>query len=268
MSRGVIYVVWGDALNVPNAGLHSTEIFRSVKSVKTFGYPACLVTAKDTEIDAQTLDMFDKVIRVNFPTELQHMARKTLAYDYTPFDETLYLDTDTEVFESLDFGFEMAERHGLALCFAPPFRLQGNKKEVHRDLICYNAGVLFFNKNYAVQKLIREWQRLCVEYMQTNDQACLCSAIDLQHFNPFVLPHTWNFRGHFGRSIWIHGKIHIWHSRRPAPINIGDWNELANKYNELAYVTGKGDGRLEIIWKRPDVENINYGKYEFPVETV
>jgi hypothetical protein len=43
------------------------------------------------------------------------------------------------------------------------------------------------------------------------------------------------------------------------PINIGEWNEIANRYNELARIVNK-KGCLEIIWDKSDDNNINCGE--------
>src|ERR1700749_4515757 len=37
-------------------------------------------------------------------------------FEPSPFETTVYLDADTVVLGRLDYGFEMAERHGLACC--------------------------------------------------------------------------------------------------------------------------------------------------------
>ncbi|MEJ0070814.1 MAG: hypothetical protein WDO24_21130 [Pseudomonadota bacterium] len=37
-------------------------------------------------------------------------------FEHSPFETTVYLDADTVVLGRLDYGFEMAERFGLACC--------------------------------------------------------------------------------------------------------------------------------------------------------
>src|SRR5262249_10934835 len=76
----------------------------------------------------------------------------------SPFDETLFLDADTVVLDRLDFGFDQAQRFGLAcsICECPwSRRYRGLPKD---DGVEYNTGVLFFTR--SVQALFSRWTRL------------------------------------------------------------------------------------------------------------
>jgi len=153
-------------------------------------------------------------------------------YDLSPFQETLFLDLDTVVLGRVDFGFEMAQRHGLACCICEnPWarRYRG----LSGDLIEYNTGVLFFTER--VKPIFDTWAALArsidssTRYIRdgqvvsdpSNDQAAFALAVSQSPTPPFVLPLNWNFRPKWYRVLW--GPIKIWHDLRPIPVEILNW---------------------------------------------
>ena len=156
----------------------------------------------------------------------------------TPFEETLFLDSDTVVLDRLDFGFEMAAQHGLAvsICECPWARRYGG---LDGDVVEYNTGVIFFNqKSYHVfdawdacgrdiDSSILFYQGTSVVRMPFNDQAGFAKAIIDTGFNPYVLPYNWNFRPMWHRTFW--GPIKIWHDYSDPPAEVVAWtNNQAN----------------------------------------
>src|SRR5262245_21729104 len=115
--RGILYMRWG-----PNAPV----LERSLRYVRAI-HPELPVHVVELPAEASLLD-------------------KAGMYDHSPYEETLFLDVDTVVLDRLDFGFEMAVKHGLACCICenPWARRYGGIKG---DLIEYNTGVLFFTKD-------------------------------------------------------------------------------------------------------------------------
>ena len=74
-------------------------------------------------------------------------------YEQSPYEETIYLDADTEVLERLDFAIEKAVQFHLAcvICEAPYARRY--LKSITGDTIEYNTGVLFFRKSEVTAPL-------------------------------------------------------------------------------------------------------------------
>jgi len=240
MSRGVIYVIWGDA------HVSGELAYRSLASAKGCGLHTTLLTDQTTNVEPGT---FDDVVRIDFPSDLKNLSRKSLMYDYSPYDETLFLDDDTVILDQdLSFAWEMVEAHGLAVAYAPTFHLWANGKEIDRNMIYYNSGVVFFKKDDRVKKLFDRWKVICAETGASNDQPPFCAAIYRERFNPFCLPHTWNFRGQFGKTLWIHGPLKIWHSRREVPEYHEYWN--SKRLPGFAKAMGNGKGRLGLFWRR------------------
>jgi hypothetical protein len=207
--RGIMYVKWG-----PNQPI----LERSIASVRQF-HPELPIHIHQLPDSATLLD-------------------KAGMFNFSPFEETLFLDVDTVVLDRLDFGFEMAIRHGLAcsICECPWARRYGGIKG---DLVEYNTGVLFFTAKgkpifdlwekhaRAVDSSIKFYRQnapnqaaqLCV--MPYNDQGGFAVAIAESPVTPFILPYNWNFRPAWHRSWW--GPIKVWHDYNPPPQEIVDF---------------------------------------------
>lgn len=204
-SRGILYVYWGDD--------HRALLERSMASVRQH-HPELPIHVEKLADDATLLD-------------------KARMHEFTPFDETLFLDIDTVVLGRLDFAFAKAARFGLAcaICECPWAR---RYRGVSGDMIEYNTGVLFFNR--AARPLFDAWKQRApqvdsaishvvdgrVVRMTENDQAGFAHAVEETGFSPFVLPMNWNFRPQWQLSFF--GPIRIWHDYKDVPQPIIEMN--------------------------------------------
>ena len=207
MTRGVIYVYWGNK--------YEDELQRSIASLKRH-HP----------------ELPYKIVKLPDNSTLMD---KAAMMDYSPYDTTLYLDTDTVVLDRLDYGFEKAEKFGLACCICecPWARRYG---EFSGDIVEYNTGVLFFTKKAKpifdawkehsdgrVDSSIRFYAGNQVLVMKSNDQGSFVSAMEQTGFNPFVLPLNWNFRPQWHKTFF--GPVKVWHDHSDVPDSIHFWNE-------------------------------------------
>lgn len=211
-TRGVLYLVW----NIQGNDRLIGQLERSVASLHAH-HPGIPTTIKDLGPRATLLD-------------------KAAMLDLSPYDETLFLDADTEVLDDLTFGFDMARRHGLAcvICEAPYARRYQNA--IVGDVVEYNTGVLFFTKAPPVRAVFDRWKSLArtmdsslrhwsggnLMTMPLNDQGPFAKAVDELGYNPFALPMNWNFRPQWQRSGF--GPVKIWHDVTPAPASLKSFN--------------------------------------------
>lgn len=196
--RGVLYIVWGhnaDAL-----------LARSRASLAAF-HPGLPVHAHRTESGG--------------------LLDKAAMADLSPFETTLFLDADTVVLGDLSFGFDKAERHGLACCICEcPWARR--YPSLQGDAVEYNTGVLFFTR--AFRPVFDRWRDTArtvdssilhhatdgsVCRMECNDQAAFAKAVEDAGFNPYVLPLNWNLRPHWHKSFF--GPVKVWHDYRDPP---------------------------------------------------
>jgi len=195
--RGILYMVWGG----PE---HRIQLNESVDSVRN-QYPDMPICICD--LDQQ------------FPNTKPRLGIKSWMYDISPFEETLFLDTDTKVLGDLSFGFDKAKQYGMAVaidhaCYAR--RWHEVRKlvptEIHQDIVEYNTGVIFFNKQVKVKAVFDQWKSW--EHISWNDQPGFAVAIEKANFCPFVLPdHIWNYRVYNADRLF--GPIKIWHTEKP-----------------------------------------------------
>lgn len=209
--RGVLYIVWGD--------VGRKLLRRSLESLRVF-HPNLPVHIHALPDDLDSIG---------------GLLEKSRMLDLSPFETTLFLDADTVVLGALDFGFDRAERQGLAcaICECPwARRYAGLSGE--GDLIEYNTGVLFFTG--AARPVFDRWKALAptldstsynivpghqgVSRMPFNDQAAFAKAVDELGFQPAVLPQNWNFRPRWQNSFF--GPIRIWHDYMDVPQSIID----------------------------------------------
>ncbi len=135
------------------------------------------------------------------------------------------MDADTVILDRLDFGFEMARRHGLACCISecPWARRSGT---IQGDLVEYNPGVLFytaksagiFNAWAAQDRTAGNWlfdPRDRALALTASDRVAFSMAVAQSPAPPFILPANWNFRPQWQKTWW--GPIKIWHDAADPP---------------------------------------------------
>ena len=219
---GVLYIVWGS--------FDVDILLRSIRSVRNcLKLPVCLAGEGFPSVLEKSVDIY-----VPFDSKGRDLHSKDCMYNMSPFEVTLFLDLDTIVLGNLDFGFEMAQSHGLSLVLAPAFRVANYYLSLPDiscgDLIVYNTGVIFFKKTKAVREVFDKWRFYNEHYQLACDQPGLALSLYATKFNPFVLPRTWNFRveNMFGRlHIDGHGPIKIWHSYKGPPNDLEFTNSKA-----------------------------------------
>jgi hypothetical protein len=210
MSRGIIWMVWGSNERV------GAVLPRSRASAAKWHpeLPQC-------------------VLRMPEGSDLRCKSRMC---ELSPYDETLYLDADTIVLGKLDFGFDKARRHGIAIsvCVSPwARRFAGLRKR--GDIVEYDTGVVFFDKHHSA-RVFDSWKAANgidsesyfhaadgVARMPVNDQCGFAHAVDDCAFNPFVLPLNWNLHPRWQKTLF--GPLKVWHDYGNPPPAIDQWNE-------------------------------------------
>ena len=145
----------------------------------------------------------------------------------TPFETTAFLDIDSVVLGRLDFGFEMAERYGLACCHGEnPWRRR--YVGVTGDAVEYDTGVLFFSGAQA-RPVLELWSSLApvldtaIAYAEgraakrapPDDRLTFGHAVEKCAVSPFILPPNWSLRPPWVRTFF--GPPKIWHGSGALP---------------------------------------------------
>ena len=153
------------------------------------------------------------------------------------YDSFAFLDSDTVLLSDVSFGFEQAERHGIAIAPAPNYNLGyhwGFREAMpsmglaDRSQLQMNTGVVFFVRRPDVEAIFKEWSALATRFSDTpdvaSDQPLFTAALELLQFNPYTLSQSYNYRCLGELAV---GPVHIWHSHHPVPDDLNrdvkDW---------------------------------------------
>ncbi len=208
MTRGILYV----ACELP----HSVEARCSILSVRgVCGLPItvftdCAEIPGDLDVDIRCVG----TARLGFQDKVEWIPQ-------SPYDETLFLDTDTLVLrdDAVD-AFELLTRFDMAVAqaFVQQYRLAG----VPKAFAELNSGVILFRKSEEVDRLLRRWQSRYREaadvanWMENpkgvGDQQILSQVVWECGLRIATLPPEWNYRG-FRNRVQDFSTIRILHHR-------------------------------------------------------
>lgn len=225
--RAIIWAAWGE--KYVNEAIKSFNAAKSHGYSRSHGYSSILVTDEATFEYARYLNVFDYIIKADF--KLNGLSKKSEIWDYIPkhFNSYLFLDTDTRVLGCIDFGFEMAEKWGMAIVPAAHYcldyfwgfdKIMKNEGVSLNGQMQYNSGVIFFSFTEKVISVFEKWKNLATKYdFFDNDQPFLTLAMELVEFRPYVLSLNYNYRG---MRVPIIGNVRIWHSYHEPPKELND----------------------------------------------
>jgi hypothetical protein len=183
-TRGVVYVATG--------ALYADAARRSAASLRRSnpGLPVALFTDQ-----ADPGPEFDIVENVPDP----HARSKIDCLGRTPFERTLYLDTDTRIVGDLTGVFRLLERFDLAAAQRPrqPRRVARGRQwrhDVPPQFPEYNAGVLLYRRTPAVLDFFRDWKAAWLEHGRGGDQITFRELLWASDLRLATLPREYNTR--------------------------------------------------------------------------
>lgn len=149
-------------------------------------------------------NLFDHIIIVDETVSSRNEGLlfkvKTL-YFLSPYDKTLFVDTDTFFTADCASGFEILTYFDIAMCLAPVDthypRLESGEKLDCKPL---NTGVIFFNKNEVNHHLFQGWIDIYSDKLAKNnnlresDQTSFVEALMSSQSRLYPLPCEWNAR--------------------------------------------------------------------------
>jgi len=132
----------------------------------------------------------------------------------TPFEQTVFLDTDTYVCEPVPELFELLDRCDIAMAHAP-MRITGSVPVPASFPEC-NSGVIAYNMNERTRSLFSNWEKFYAEQLastgQPDDQPALRRALWESEARLSVLTPEYNFRFVLP-SFAGRGRVKILHGR-------------------------------------------------------
>ena len=215
MDRGITFVAFGDRF--------VSEAIASAASYRAHmpGVPFALVT--NAEIG--TRPEFDIIIstseeQVQFPQSYSGYYQKIRGIAASPFNITLFVDSDTYCCEPVYDLLVAAAQHGLVAVQAPrkvhTFRIDSLSKQGN-VISETNTGVLGFDRARLGDFFFEEWLTLYRKNVPAetgrifSDQSLFRPLVHQLRITPLYMTYEYNVR--VGLPAFLHGRVRILHGR-------------------------------------------------------
>lgn len=203
--RGVVYVATGERF--------VAEAADSVGTVRKIMPDLPIAMFTDVEVAD---GIFDFVFPVYEPQRA--FIDKIEPLTRSPFERTLFLDTDTFVIQPCYDLFDILDEFDLAASHEPG-RLQYPINMVPDAFVEFNTGVIAYRRNEKVDRFLRTWRRFYARDWERNlkegkrpyDQISFTQVLYRSALRFFVLSPEYNFRTVFPQS--PAGKVRVVHGR-------------------------------------------------------
>ena len=202
MSRGVIYISCGPD-SVASAKLSMASLWSMAPAM-----PVLIVG------DREATAYFCHDARVTCHEVQTDQARgaeflagyvKPLLAALSPFDESLYVDTDTRFQNAPAFGFGMLARWDVILAEMQAVSVLdsvGGRAETEwtaewmgtPDAVYHHSGMLFWRRAPVVRAFFNLWAEEWKRFQDSDGQLALLRALLRSEAVYHTVPHTWNFR--------------------------------------------------------------------------
>ena len=197
MERGILYIAFGDNF--------IKELCFSAETVKRHNPDLHITAFTDKEFKSEFVDDV-KIIEVG------HLRPKIDYIHQAPYEQTLFLDTDTIITYDISDMFELLDVYDIALVHdLARKRLKYCDNIPEYGAIPYafsevNTGVMVFEKNERVMKLFDRWKSNFYKYKsvapwdQPSFRISLWETIQEDDLQLYVLPVEYNIRSKANRE--------------------------------------------------------------------
>ena len=191
-SRGILYISTGKQ--------HTQMAVESAYSVKLV-HPNIKVHlfTDQHKLNCNHIDSISIVDRPHIRSKVDYISR-------SPYDQTLYLDSDTRVIAKIDELFDLLNKFDLALSHAHkrnnPATLEKWTMNITTAFPQLNSGVILFNNNLKVKHFFQAWATSYHNAQKFKDQITLRELLWKSDISFFVLPPEYNIRFKKYLSVW------------------------------------------------------------------
>jgi len=202
---GAIYFAVGAAF--------AREAERSAASVRLYMPELPIAIFVDCPVEQA---LFDQVLPM--PADLPMKRQKMNALRSTPFQRTLYLDTDTLLLAPVWELFDILESFDAAMALAPGYTVSNEPDGRLNDGVPaayprWNAGLIAFNRSPEWIALVEMWDRLYQSMGREFDQSSFRVATFRSAARIAPLPCSYNYRLNYPSA--VRGIVKILHGRSP-----------------------------------------------------
>jgi hypothetical protein len=144
----------------------------------------------------------------------------------SPFERTVFLDTDTLVIEPIHELWTLLDRFDFAYCHAPQRYTDTDFPGCNEAFPQGNTGVIACRRTPAVEALLRDWAQIYSAWQaewlaaghakNMQDQPAFRQAVFQSKVNGTILPPEYNLRTIFPVFAGARAKVKILHGRDPS----------------------------------------------------
>lgn len=213
-TRGVVYIATGEQ--------YIKEAHRSVQSLKD----ACgdIHTTLFTD-DKVGSEYFDDIRQLEDPDH--DFGDSILKPSMTPYDKTLFLDSDTHICGDITDVFELLDRFDIAAAHNPgsrvPEAVSGYKPQDLPDAFpLYNTGVIAYRDTEAVNEFFADWEDTYFRSKTGSglNQPAFRKTLFQSDLEIATLPSEYNLRIRYkGSTGFMTDTVKIVHGRHPAELS-------------------------------------------------
>jgi hypothetical protein len=224
-------------LYVASGSKYMKESVASVTSLKQVMPEArvAIVTDERTiqEFPEESLKIFDNLLflsetRTDIHSGYHGFLNKIRGIRMSPFQHTMFVDSDTYIACSVWEIFNSLHWYDLAVAIAPqkastPFISTEKFLETHAKgnsfSTALNTGILCYKNTESVNRFLESWEETYIRKVPANngydryysDQTVFCEALGLSRLRPMILATEYNFR--LGLPQSAQGLVKIFHGR-------------------------------------------------------
>lgn len=135
---------------------------------------------------------------------------KATALINTPFDKTVYLDSDIHIQHDISETLELLEQFDMAIAQDPSSHhlRQTDANGIPDSFPEFNTGVIVFEKDNLVREMLESWESKCEEW-HTADQHSFRKALFEGDLRFTLLPRRYNYM--YRAPAQVRGKVKIFH---------------------------------------------------------
>ncbi len=214
IDKGFLYIACGERKYIDEAIQSAKSLLKQVKNA----HISLITDNRSLENEKLPFShiIYEEAVssneNINWKEGLTYKVRTM--YDLSPYEKTIFLDSDTYIVDNCNSLFDLLDYHDLCLAHAP-----ADMSKVYVDGRClpaytpYNSGVILFNRNNKVETVFKKWFQFYSSNFELyiTDQQPLMEALINSDLNLYVLSSIWNARTVLGDR--YAGYVKIIHGR-------------------------------------------------------